>query len=114
MSNENLFKRYLEQYLNKTVFTPNGELYFIKELVGKVRNLKIEIYSNDHNPPHFHVKSSDNSINATFRLDNCQLIQGDLKSKDKKRIEKFYEDTDTKELMKEMWNKSKTEDRKFN
>ena len=114
MDHENRFKTYLEKYLNKTVITPDGDFYFIKELVGRIRNLKIEIYSNDHNPPHFHVKSSDNSINAVFRLDNCQLIKGDLNSKDIKRIEKFYEDQTTKDLMKEMWNKSKTDDRKLN
>jgi hypothetical protein len=114
MDIENRFKNYLEKYLNRTVITPDGEFYFIKELVGRIRNLKIEIYPNDHNPPHFHVKSSDNSINAVFRLDNCQLIKGDLKSKDRKRIEKFFEDETTKDLMKEMWNKSKTDDRKLN
>lgn len=114
MDIENRFKEYLEKYLNRTVITSDGEFYFIKELVARIRNLKIEIYSNDHNPPHFHVKTSDNSVDAVFRLDNCQLIKGDLKGKDRKRIEKFFEDENTKDLMKEMWNKSKTDDRKLN
>lgn len=71
MDDEQLFKKELEKYLNKTIVREDGVFYFIKELVGRIRNLKIEIYSNDHNPPHFHVKSPDKSIDATFRLDNC-------------------------------------------
>jgi hypothetical protein len=107
MDDEQLFKKELEKYLNKTIVREDGVFYFIKELVGRIRNLKIEIYSNDHNPPHFHVKSSDKSIDATFRLDNCKLLQGNLNSKDKKRIQKFFEDETNKNLMKKMWNKSK-------
>ncbi len=69
--------------------------------------MKIEIYSNDHNPPHFHVKSKDGSINAVFRLDNCELIKGTIQSKDRKRIEAFYDDEKVKVLLKNTWNKSK-------
>tara|TARA_R110002051_G_C8439349_1_gene454810 strand:+ start:50 stop:403 length:354 start_codon:yes stop_codon:yes gene_type:complete len=103
----------LEKYINKTVYDEVFGIYFIKELVSRIRNMKIEIYSNDHNPPHFHVKSSDNSINATFRLDNCEHIQGKIDSKDRKRIEAFYEDVEIKDLMKKMWNKSKEKNRKL-
>lgn len=113
MDDEQLLKEYIEKYLNRTVVTNDGSFYFIKELVGRIRNLKIEIYSNDHNPPHFHVKSNDNSINATIRLDNGELLQGSINSKDKKRIQKFFEDDFNKKLMKNMWNKSKSENKKL-
>ncbi|WP_405606541.1 DUF4160 domain-containing protein [Polaribacter sp. Asnod1-A03] len=103
----------LEKYINKTVYHEEFGVYFIKELVSRIRNMKIEIYSNDHNPPHFHVKSSDKSINATFRLDNCNLLKGEIDIKDRKRIEAFFNDPETKYLMKEMWNKSKDENRKL-
>lgn len=103
----------LEKYINKTVYDEEFGVYFIKELVGRIRNMKIEIYSNDHNPPHFHVKSSDKSINATFRLDDCTILQGEINSKDIKRIEAFYNDPETKDFMKNMWNKSKDENRKL-
>ena len=80
----------LERFINKTVYNEEFGVYFIKELVGRIRNMKIEIYSNDHNPPHFHVKSSDKSIDATFRLDNCSIIEGKVNRKDRKRIEAFF------------------------
>lgn len=105
--------KHLNRYINSTKYNEVWGVYFIKELVSKVRNMKIEIYSNDHNPPHFHVKSNDGSINATFRLDNCELLKGSIKKKDIKRIEAFYNDPYTKELMANMWNKSKDENKKL-
>ncbi len=71
--------------------------------------MKIEIYPNDHNPPHFHVKSNDQSINATFRLDNGELIKGTLGRRDKERIVAFFIDPKTQLMMRTMWNKSKDE-----
>lgn len=114
MKEKDLLNQHLERYINQTMYHPEWGVYFIKELVGQIRNMKIEIYSNDHNPPHFHVKSKDESINAVFRLDNCKMIKGSLGKKDKKRIEAFYEDDITKDLMKKMWNKSKDDNRKIN
>ncbi len=101
---------YLERYINRTMVNDEFGVYFIKELAGRVRNMKIEIYSNDHNPPHFHVKSNDRSIDATFRLDDCALLNGEIGSKDKKRIEAFFNNQEAQTLMREMWNKSKPND----
>lgn len=49
----------LDKYINQTVVNEGYPVYFIKERVATVRNMKLIIYSNDHNPPHFHVKSKD-------------------------------------------------------
>ena len=96
------------------MYHPEWGVYFIKELVGTIRNMKIEIYANDHNPPHFHVKSNDRSIDAVFRLDNCEYIKGHIGTKDTIRIQAFYNDPETKTIMKGMWNKSKSDDRRLN
>jgi hypothetical protein len=61
-----------------------------KERVNKIGDLEIVIYSNDHNPPHFHVKSNDLKINAKFSMDNCNLISGSVNSQQLKRIKAFY------------------------
>ncbi|MEM8763467.1 MAG: DUF4160 domain-containing protein [Bacteroidota bacterium] len=113
MEIKDLIEKELERYINKTMYHTEFGVYFIKELVAKVRNMKIEIYSNDHNPPHFHIKSRDNSIDAVFRLDNCDFIKGSIGTRDRKRIEAFFEDEKTKILMKKMWNKSKDDFRKL-
>ena len=55
---------------------PSGELYYIKELVARVNGLRIYVYANDHPPPHFHVLGG--GIDATFRIDDCTRMAGDI------------------------------------
>ena len=55
---------------------PDGRLYYIKELVGQVNNLKIYIYAEDHPPPHFHIRGGD--IDAMFSIEDCSLLRGDI------------------------------------
>ena len=114
MDSEDLLSKQMDKYINRTLVNEEFGVYFIKELVGKIRNMKIEIYPNDHNPPHFHVKSNDLSIDATFRLDDCTLLKGQIDSNDLKRIKAFFNDNNTQQLMKEMWNKSKFGNQKIN
>ena len=59
------------------------------------------------------MKSRDGSIDATFRIDNGVYIQGSIDGKDRKRIDAFYNDERVKNLMKEMWNKSKDDRRRL-
>lgn len=86
--------RELDAWLNKfftsSSFTDNGELFFTKQQLGKVKQMKIEMYSNDHNPPHFHVKSNCGTVDAVFALNDCTLIEGKISGKDKKIIEAYY------------------------
>lgn len=91
----------LDKYINNTIVHETGQVLFIKELVDRVRNMKIEIYSNDHNPPHFHVKSKCGTIDAKFSLNDCSFISGDISSKDQKRIEAFFKDK--KEELNKTW-----------
>jgi hypothetical protein len=81
---------WLHRYINTTTVWPDGTVLFIKQQMGQVRNMKIEMYANDHNPPHFHVKSRDGSIDAVFSLNEGCYIEGKIDSKDQKRILAFY------------------------
>ncbi len=56
--------------------TPDGRLYYIKELVGQVNGLKIYIYAEDHPPPHFHIRGG--GIDAMFTIEDCSLLRGDI------------------------------------
>ena len=95
---------WLTKFINFTSITDNGEVCFIKQQIEKIRNMKIEVFNNDHNPPHFHVKSDSGDIDAIFRIDNCVLIAGSIDSKDKKRIETFH--SQKKQLMENYWDKN--------
>lgn len=85
---------YVEEY--------DGELYLIetKQLVAKIKSLKIEVYSNEHPPPHFHVKSPN--IDASFDIENCEKLEGEISGKDYKVI-KFWH-SEAKELLIKSWN----------
>lgn len=82
----------------------NGELllYNIRALVEKINGLKVEIYPNEHPPPHFHVKSS--TANASFRIDNCEKLHGDISSGDYGKIKFWHQKQSSKSLLIEKWN----------
>ena len=100
---ENLLSNYLglsDDSLNKHIKSSG---YATKERVATIKDLKIIIYSNDHNPPHFHVKSKDLKINAKFSIQDCSLISGEVNSKNLKRITAFY--SDPKMILEKIWSK---------
>jgi hypothetical protein len=76
-----------------------------KERVAIINDLNIWIFSNDHEPPHFHVKSKDLKINAKFKIENCEFIGGEIRSKHLKRIKAFYEGPKGKMVLQAIWNK---------
>jgi hypothetical protein len=71
--------------------------------VAKVNGLKIEIYSNEHPPPHFHVKSPN--VNASFDIENCLLLEGNVDTKDKKKIQFWHKQT--KPILINVWNSTR-------
>ena len=65
----------------------------IKERILTDGKLQLIIYSNDHNPPHFHVKTKDGKIDARFTIEDCTPLKGNvISSTDEKRIRKFQSD----------------------
>jgi len=76
-----------------------------KERIGTINDMKVIIYSNDHNPPHFHVKSNDLRINAKFLIENGELLSGEVTTKDMKRIKAFYSSPKTQILLNKIWQK---------
>jgi hypothetical protein len=56
-------------------FTAQGEyLEFKKVQVDRLGGLKIEIFSNEHPPPHFRVKFQGSTAN--YRISDCGRING--------------------------------------
>jgi len=58
--------------------------------IGTIENkIRLDISSNEHPPPHFHVFIDDNKY--SFRIKDCSQLNGaKLKSKDKKKILNWY------------------------
>lgn len=98
---EIILRSILEYYINGS----SSQKGIVKERVTTLRNMHIIIYPNDHDPPHFHVKSKDKTIDAKFQIKDGAYISGDISNKDLKRIKDFFNDVKTQTLMKKIWNK---------
>ena len=95
----------LNSYFSGNISSLLADSLQTKEQVDRIGNMKIAIYTNDHNPPHFHVYSNDRIIDAKFRIDNCELLGGNISSTDLKKVRAFYKHPKTVYIMEQMWNK---------
>ena len=106
---EKILKDLLYYYLGLEDAALEKHLLFVntatKERVTTINNLQVLIYSNDHNPPHFHVKSKDLKIDAKFSIETFKLLSGKISSKYLKRIEAFYMSPKGKIVLEKIWNK---------
>jgi len=79
-----------------------------KALVGNVNGFKVEIFSNEHPPPHFRVKYQ--GMTANFRISDCVALNGDneLVRKFSKNMKKWWK-TSKPHLIK-FWNERRPAD----
>jgi len=86
------FAVWLEAILHNpcSVWEEDGEEYLleIKQLVARLNGLKIEIFSNEHPPPHFHVRSP--KVNASFSIEDCSVLNGKIATGDLKKIQYWH------------------------
>ena len=68
-----------------------------------MNGLKIEIYPNEHPPPHFHVKSPN--INASFSIESCTKLRGNINPKDLSKVKYWYKHS--KSLLIDIWNSTR-------
>ena len=66
----------------------DGTLLHTRQLVERVNGLRIEVRSNEHPPPHFHVITGGN--NASFTIEDCSLLAGTLGRKDIKLVKWWH------------------------
>ena len=83
---------YLESLLSGPclIWEKDGELILceIKARVDTINGLRIEIYPKEHAPPHFHIRST--SVNASFSIDDCSLLQGEVSRDDYNKIRYWH------------------------
>lgn len=84
----------------------DGQVIEIRQRVDSIKGgLTIEIYSNEHAPVHFHVKNSD--INASFKIDNCEYIEGKISADNIKKVQYWYNSFDNRQKLIDAWNKTR-------
>jgi hypothetical protein len=84
----------------------DGELYSIKQLVERINGLRIEIFSREHAPPHFHVSGGD--IDATFAIEDGRLLCGKIDGRNLRLVQWWYERGRT--VLVETWNQTRPDD----
>ncbi|MBL4707059.1 MAG: DUF4160 domain-containing protein [Flavobacteriales bacterium] len=95
-------ERLLNKIFNSVQYSPDGSIHSIKKKVGQVNHIRFYIHSNDHLPPHFHVYDKSKNLDASFRIDNCDLYKGEASKKHIKVIEYFY--SVSKSMIVDEWN----------
>ncbi|MCK4504803.1 MAG: DUF4160 domain-containing protein [Candidatus Aegiribacteria sp.] len=83
----------LEDFIDTRVIMPDGRMYIWKARVASVKDLTIDVYPHDHDPPHFHVRSCQRGIDARFDLSTIELInekRNRIRSKDIRIIQFFF------------------------
>ena len=96
----------LENLIAYHSLTPDDRLYSIRALVDSVAGMKIEIFSNEHSPPHFHINAKD--FNAVFSLNDCSLIKGTIGKREHKMILWWYKRSRNKLI--DFWNNTRPTD----
>lgn len=84
----------LELHLDSTSVAPDGTVYLTKQRVATVRDLEINIYPKDHQPPHFHVRSRQRNMDARFHIESLEFINekhGTIRPKEIRQIQDFFE-----------------------
>ncbi len=74
-----LSKNYIEELASSFHNGPiqeNGMHLLLEKEVGKIKGLKIEVFSNEHPPPHFRVTYQGETAN--YEIKNCHKLNGDL------------------------------------
>lgn len=96
----------LENILVNHSIDENGHFNSYRALVGYAKNLRIEIYSNEHPPPHFHIKA--NGVNAVYAINDCSLLKGEISSREDKIVKWWY--SNSKKKLVNFWNKTRPTD----
>lgn len=101
MTEEKILEPILEYYMNIPIDSILNEN--IKEKYEIITNMRIIIYTNERESPHFHVKSDDGNIDAYFSVENCEFIGGHIDVNNFKRVKAFYSDPKSQIVMKKIW-----------
>ena len=82
-----------------------GLRMLIERVVGSFNGLKVEIFSDEHPPPHFRVIHQGET--ARFTINDCSPLDGGL-NRFRRNIRKWH--ASNKRLLIEQWNSSRPTD----
>ena len=86
--------RVLERFLSSDDYVEeeNGKKYAVETRVrvNTIGGYKIEIYADEHSPPHFHIVKDSNKL-AAYTIDDCTKLSGTLPNVVERKVKFFHE-----------------------
>ncbi len=84
----------------------DGKQYVVETRVrvDTINGYKIEIYSDEHSPPHFHIIKNNKKL-ASYTIHDCKKLSGNLPTKLEKKVLFFHECS--KEKLIKFWNNTR-------
>ncbi|MBC7350160.1 MAG: DUF4160 domain-containing protein [Candidatus Aminicenantes bacterium] len=98
----------LSYYFASCRVLPDGTVIETKVRIAQIDGFIIEVFPKEHAPPHFHVRHAGKR--ATYRIDNCDTLEGSLGTNGDKFVKYCFEKEGIKELLIEIWNRTRPGD----
>jgi uncharacterized protein DUF4160 len=95
---------FLAFLLSSCQVLPDGKVIETRQQVARIRGVSIHIYSNEHAPPHFHVKCAEES--AKYTIESCDRLEGGLGTREE-RIVQYWFKQKGKAVLIEAWNRTR-------
>ncbi len=80
-----------------------GQLIESRKLIQIIDEAKIEIYHEEHSPPHFHVLTKNE--NVSIAIESFKILNGRLKKSTLKKVKYFYDNN--RDLLISFWNSTR-------
>lgn len=88
------------------IINDDGLRFIIEDVFDRVGGLKIDVFSNEHPPPHFRVCFQGECNN--FTINDCTPLNGSSLSKYFRNIKKWHKNK--KEMLIKFWNDKRPSD----
>jgi len=95
-----------ESFRKGPILNDRGMRRLEEKLVGKIKGLKVEIFSHEHPPPHFKVTYQGESNN--FSIDDSTPLNGTRLKKWFRNIKKWH--LENKDTLIKYWNENRPTD----
>jgi len=89
-----------ESFFQGPILDDAGRRLFTEAEIDRIRGLKIEIFANEHPPPHFRVSYQGKTAN--YRISDCTQINGELREF-RRNVKKWH--AENKQLLIDSWNR---------
>lgn len=100
-----LLEELRESFKQGPMLNMDGLRQLNEDLVDEYNGLKVEIYIDEHPPPHFHVTTAAGE--ASYSILNCERLVGDI-GKFRFNLYKWYEKN--RNLLIIIWNNTRPSD----